>query len=74
MKPCRATVHFAKDMGSDNVTEFNNKCCLFAPHKGVKHYTPTLLITCGGDRVTHDINGKDISKTWSPYPNELVSK
>lgn len=72
MKPCKASVTFIKDMGSDNPKKFTQKCCLMAPHKGIKHYTPILLITCGGDRVTHDINGKDIAKTWSPYSNEPV--
>ena len=72
MKACKAIVHFAKDMGSDNIKEFHHKCCLFAPHPGIKHFTPTLLITCGGDRVTRDITGKDITKSWSPYSNEAV--
>jgi len=39
-------------------------CCLFAPHKGIKHYNPRLLLTLGGERVTKDVKGKDIIKTW----------
>jgi hypothetical protein len=38
----------------------------------LKHYTSSLLSTCGGERVTHDIHGNDITKTWSPYINEQV--
>lgn len=67
MKPCKATVTFRKDMGNGIIRTFTNKCCLMAPHDGFKHYSPTLLITCGGDRVERDIQGNDITKTWSPY-------
>jgi len=59
--PCKATVHF-----NNGYKIIHNQCCLFEEyHKGLKHYTPTLLLTCAGDRVTHDIDGKDITKTWT---------
>lgn len=73
-KPCPAEITFKKDMGSDNIKKFTLKCCLMAPHEGYKHYTPTLLITVGGDRVNEDIDGNDISNTWSPYAGELEGK
>jgi hypothetical protein len=66
--PCNATVHF------DSGTKINHhQCCLFEEyHKGLKHFTPTLLLTCGGDRATHDIDGNDITKTWSPFSDEKI--
>lgn len=70
--PCKAIVEFKKEYGGDDDKIFKHKCCLFTPHKGIKHYTPSLLITMGGDRVTHDIHGNDITKTWSPYSNERI--
>ncbi len=72
LKSCTATITFKKDMGSGNIKQFTHQCCLFAPHKGYKHYTPTLLITCGGERITHDIHGKDIAKTWSPFQEKIA--
>ena len=73
--PCKAIVHFRRDMGEPEEEQkvFHHPCCLFEEyHKGLKHYTSSLLSTCGGERVTHDIHGNDITKTWSPYINEQV--
>tara|TARA_Y100000310_G_scaffold233699_1_gene236595 strand:- start:112 stop:399 length:288 start_codon:yes stop_codon:yes gene_type:complete len=64
--PCNATVHF--DSGTKIL---HHKCCLFKPHTGWKHSTLSLLLTCGGERATHDIHGKDITKTWSPYREKI---
>ncbi len=72
---CKATVHFRQDMGEPEEEQkvFHHRCCLFEEyHKGLKHFTPSLLLTCGGERVTHDIDGNDITKTWSPYNNEQI--
>ncbi len=41
-------------------------CCLLDPHPGFKHENPRLMLTCGGDRIEKDINGTDITTTWSP--------
>ncbi len=65
-KPCTATITFTKDG-----KQFTQKCCLLSPHIGLKHYNPNLLITCGGEAVTKDISGNDITKTWSPYCNSI---
>lgn len=42
-------------------------CCLFDPHMGYKHENPRLLLTVGGDRIEKDIEGNDITGSWSPY-------
>ena len=66
--PCKATVLFRKD--EERI--FHHKCCLFEEyHKGLKHFTPSLLLTCGGERATHDIYGNDITKTWSPWYEKI---
>jgi hypothetical protein len=67
LKPCEARVKYRKEPGGKI---YDHKCCLLAPHPGLKHYDPVLLITMGGDRVTHDIYGNDITHSWSPYSNE----
>ena len=74
MKPCEAVIKFQKDYGNEKPQIYENKCCLMSPHEGVKHYSPTLLLTIGGDRVNEDIDGNNISKTWSPYPGEQKGK
>ena len=61
-------------MGGDNKRKFNHHCCLLSPHKGLKHYDPCLLKTCGGDRVTEDINGVDIINSWSPFIEKIPPK
>ena len=66
-KTCEATVTFVKDYGDGNPKTYTNRCCLLVPHDGIKHFTPTLLLTVGGDIVTHDINGKDITGEWSSF-------
>lgn len=65
-KPCRARLEFIKDKH-----KFNHYCCLLSLHEGYKHYDPVLLITVGGERVTHDVNGLDITKTWSPFIEKI---
>jgi len=61
--PCPAEIEF--DNGAGRILK--HKCCLWYPHDGARHYTPTLLLTLGGDRVTCDIHGNDVTKTWSPF-------
>lgn len=62
LKPCRARVEYMRAE-----RKFNHHCCLLSPHAGYKHYDPVLLETCGGDRVTKDVNGIDISQSWAPF-------
>lgn len=62
LKLCEETVVFEKDG-----KVFQHRCCLMAPHDGLKHYDPVLLVTVGGERVTVDKDGRDISETWSPW-------
>ena len=71
LKPCRARIEYIKDYGDGNERKFNHHCCLLSPHKGYKHFDPVLLMTCGGDRVTEDINGVDISQSWSPFIEKI---
>lgn len=73
-KPCRARIEFIKVMGGDNKRKFNHHCCLLSPHKGYKHYDPCLLETCGGGRVTEDVNGVDITGSWSPFIERIPLK
>jgi len=67
-KPCRARIEYEKDE-----RKFNHHCCLLAPHKGYRHYDPVLLLTCGGERVTQDVNGIDITNSWSPFIEKVES-
>jgi hypothetical protein len=69
LKPCEARVRFQKEPGGKI---YDHKCCMFEPHSGFKHCDPILLITLGGDRVTQDIYGNDITHSWSPYVNEKL--
>ena len=66
--PCQERVKFQH---TEDSKVFDHQCCLFTPHKGTKHYIPTITCTCGGDRVTHDIDGVDITKTWSGFIEPL---
>ena len=43
----KITVDFGKYLDGAKPREL--KCCLLAPHPEHKHYSPSLLITCGGD-------------------------
>jgi len=69
-RPCSAKVKVVYPgtqfgLESDQVIEL--PCCLVSPHKGYKHQNPRLQLTVGGDRITKDIDGNDITETWSYY-------
>ena len=74
MEPCKAEITFVKDMGDGYPVKRSVTCCLMAPHNGFKHYSPSLLLTCGGNRVEEDATGTDITGTWSPYCNEKTRR
>lgn len=65
--PCPAKVTFYPNPEDKECKPRTTKCCLFTPHKGIRHYSPSILLTCGGERATEDINGNDITETWSPF-------
>jgi len=45
----KITVDFGKYFDGAKPRELS--CCLLAPHPGYKHYSPSLLITYGGDAI-----------------------
>jgi len=58
-------IYPSTEFGSDLDQVIELPCCLLSPHKGYKHENPRLQLTVGGDRITKDIDGNDITKTWS---------
>lgn len=64
---CQEEVTFIRDMNDGHYPKFTVKCCLAVNHYGFKHYSPSIQMTVGGDRITHDINGNDITETWSGF-------
>lgn len=69
LTPCPATVTFIRSHDEGVNAKYTGKCSLFAPHDEYKHYCSLLQLTCGGEFVTHDINGNSIVREWSAYPN-----
>ena len=66
---CEATVEVIYPytaFGGNEDKQLTLPCCLLAPHEGYKHYNPRLLLTIGGDRITKDASGQDITKKWAP--------
>lgn len=68
LKPCSAKIEVIYPFtafGGEEDKRLVLPCCLLAPHAGYKHYNPRLLLTMGGDRITQDARGKDITSSWA---------
>lgn len=73
MKPCLSKVEViypATTFGAEEDERLVLPCCLMAPHLGHKHCNSRLLLTCGGDRITQDAEGNDITGEWAPWVEE----
>ena len=77
LKPCSATVEVIfpfTAFGGEEDKRLVLPCCLMAPHPGYKHHNPRLLLTVGGDRITQDARGNDITGSWAPWVEEIAKR